>query len=340
MPYDRLLDRLGEGAAPATTTLPDGSVDRFCRLAAGGRDPLTSLDDFGSEIVDRNRSTFRIRIESTEPGGQAVNVAEQLHALRSDVTCYGHLDHPVLADLPFEAVSMGRPALVDAFNFRDGDVMFVEQTGMDEWTLADLRAVADLEEVFSVDAVACANWISLPGLGPAFHEFGDADLPRVPFFLDPGDVVGAAEAEIERLVDALSALQDTFDVVYNANPREISATAATVAGPDDDGNAACAAAIREAAGIHAAVVHGQDEAIAATADGATVVETLRVEDPARHTGGGDHFSGGLAYGLGAGWDWEPALALGNACASYYVETGEPPGVEEIRSTVEADRAPT
>jgi len=337
VPYERLPDRLAEQWSPTLATLPDGSIDHYCTLTAGAVGPLKTRETLGREIQDPNRSTFRMHIDTTEPGGQAVNVATQLDAIGADVTCYGHLDHPVLADLPFPTVSMGAPAVVYAFNFADSDVMFVEGSPMDDWTLADLRAVADLTEVFTADAVCCSNWVSFPGLGPAFHELAGMDLPRCPFVLDPGDIVGSRPDAIADLHTALAALQDTFDVVYNANRQEIRATAAILEDPpaDDHGRLA---AIREATGITAAVLHAPEEAAAATADGVTAVDTLHVASPARHTGGGDRFTGGLGYALACGWDWDLALACGNACAARYVETGKTPGPEALAAFLR-DRRP-
>jgi sugar/nucleoside kinase (ribokinase family) len=46
-----------------------------------------------------------------------------------------------------------------------------------------------------------------------------------------------------------------------------------------------------------------------------------VADPVHETGAGDRFDAGLAYAVGRGWDWTQTLALANACASYYVDTG-------------------
>lgn len=319
MPYDRLGRRLAGGDSPAFATLPDGSIDRYCTLLADGGDPLRTRRAFGREIRRRDRSTFRVRVEATEPGGQAVNTARQLHALGGDVTCYGHLDAPIFESLPFETVSMGEPADVYAFNFADSDVMFAENSAVVDWTLADLRAAADLRAVFAVDAACCANWVSFPGMEQAFHALGDATLPRVPFVVDPGDVNGLAPDAIDALHRSLAALQETFDVIYNANRREIRATAAPLG---SSGNVAdLLEDVRDATGITAAVMHGRDEAVAATPDGRTRVENYVVERAERHTGGGDRFTGGLSYGLANGWDWDLALACGNACAVHYVETG-------------------
>lgn len=333
MPYQALWRHLEERPAPTLVTLPDGSIDRYCTLSAGAVGPIASRETLGRLIQDTNRSSYRIGVDAIEPGGQAVNVAQQLHALESEVTCYGYLDDPLFDSLPFETVSMGNPAVVTAFNFTDDDIMLVEESAVATWTLEDLRAVARLSDVFAVDAVCCSNWVSISEMGSAFHQLGDADLPRVPFILDPGDIVGSETREIDALREALTALQNTFDVVYNANRQEIHATAATLPDPPNTDHERLSA-IRDATGIEAVVLHARDEAIVATADGTRTVGNIRIEAPQRHTGGGDRFTGGLGYGLANGWDWDCALACGNVCASRYVETGETGTIADIRAFIE------
>jgi sugar/nucleoside kinase (ribokinase family) len=338
VPYDRLGRHLEERSSPTLATLPDGSVDRYCTLSAGAVGPLQTRETLGREIKDANRSTFRLQVDSTEPGGQAVNVAKQLHAFGSEVTCYGHLDDPIFDSLPFDTVSMGDPALVYAFNFTDGDVMFVEASSVADWTLADLRAVANLSDVFSVDAICCSNWVSFPEMGPAFQQLASEDLPRVPFVLDPGDIVGSEPADVDSLHQALATLQDTFDVIYNANREEIRATAATLPAPPEDDRDRLAA-IRKATGIEAVVMHARTEAVVSTTEGLTTVDNVRIDRPQRHTGGGDRFTGGLGYGLAREWDWELALACGNACAAHYVETGDTGTIDDIIEFIDANTEP-
>jgi hypothetical protein len=50
------------------------------------------------------------------------------------------------------------------------------------------------------------------------------------------------------------------------------------------------------------------------------------------------FSDGLAVALGDGWDWEPALTLANACATYYVENGDTGDRESLREFLDGRRA--
>ncbi|KPN30472.1 hypothetical protein SY89_01207 [Halolamina pelagica] len=197
MPYQRLARRLADDPAPAVTTLPDGSIDRYCRLSTGALDPVNRRTTFAREAGADGRKGFDLEPRFVEPGGQAVNAAQQAHALGARAACYGHLDDPepgrdVFADLPFETVSMGRAAKVNVLDFVDSDLLLVEASpDLTGWSLADLREAAPLSTVFGVDAVVCANWVSTPGMAEAFHELGAAALGRVPFVFDPGDVLGA-----------------------------------------------------------------------------------------------------------------------------------------------------
>lgn len=327
MPYDRLARQLSSSESPTVSTLPDGSVDHYCSVDTGAGRGLDTREAFGREIFG-DRTSLQFHVDTTESGGQAVNAAKQLHALGDRVTCYGHLDDPVFEALPFETVSMGDPSLVYVFNFTDRDLMLVEDADVTDWALADLRRVADLDDVFGGDAVCCSNWLSLSGLESAFHRLGEEELPRVPFVFDPGDVVGSDPGEMERLLDALATLQDTFDVVFNGNREETRTVATALSGSFDD-DVGRLGAIREATGIHAAAFHSRDEAAVVADDERIQVQNYRISQPVRHTGGGDRFSGGLAHGLACGWDWDVALACGNAAACYYVESGETATAEDV-----------
>lgn len=338
MPYQRLADRLADDPSPVVSTLPDGSVDRYCRLSAGALGPVHRRSTFAREAESSGRRGFGFSPESVEPGGQCVNAAQQAHALGAEATCYGHLDDPepdrdVFSDLPFETVSMGQAATVNVLNFDDSDLLLVEGSpDLSDWSLSDLRAAAPLPVVFGVDAVGCTNWVSTPGMADAFHELGEESLPRVPFVFDPGDVLGSDLAGHRELREAVRALGDTVDVVLSVNRTELRALTAALpdppAPPVDDEDRVLA--VRDGFDAAAVVKHGKAEALAAIEERIVQVDNPVVEDR-RQTGGGDRFGGGLAVALGADWDWPVALACGNACASHYVsmtETASATGLRE------------
>jgi sugar/nucleoside kinase (ribokinase family) len=334
---DSLLAALDSRPDPSVATLPDGSVDRYCRLAAGGLDPVARRQTFAREVATGGRKGFGLQTDDGEPGGQCVNAATQTHALGADTTCYGHLDHSVLSALPFRTVSMGRPATVFVLDFDDGDLLLAEQShDLSEWTLDDLEAVAPVETVFDVDAVCWTNWISVPNAEAAFHTLGRADLPRIPLVFDPGDVLGSSVDGHRRLREATTALQETFDVTVSVNTSELRAMFAALpdppAAPVTDRDRV--RTLREAMGVTAVSLHATAESVVVTESGLVTDDVVRYARPKRHTGGGDRFSGGLAFALGAGWGWETALQCANEAASYYVRTGETATVDDLVERLE------
>ncbi len=327
MSYEEAIRLLGSSEAPRVTTLPDGSVDRYCHVSTGGGDRLPSRQGLAKEIENPERSTFHLTVEDEIPGGQCVNAAEQTHALGADTTCYGYLDHEVFDDLGFTVRSMGEPALVYAVNYPDSDVMFVDRTSEEGWTLDRLRDVVELERLHASDLVCWFNSVSFPALPDAFREIASLDLPETTVVLDPGDLVGRDQGELRDLVDALDHLSRGHQVIYSANRGEVRATGAALTG-GAEGDVDLLREMHDTAGVDA-VMHARDRAVADS--GVHEVDTLDLDRVYRHTGAGDSFTGALAYAAGCGWPWPESLALANASAGYYVSTGENGGREEICS---------
>lgn len=310
-------------------TLPDGSVDR--RFAVEDNEgAVESKETFGRRIASGRAKSFITEHLRTDPGGQAVNAARQAHALGDDVTLVGHLDDPVLAELDVEGVSMGEPADVRIYEFEDGAVMLTDESpDIQTWTLDDLREVVSLDYFAAVDAVVWTNWASVHATTEALEALGEADIDGNVFVCDPGDVTSRDPDAIPDLARALAALEDSFDVVLSANRAETRyiADSLDLPAPDDT---ACVRALRDELGITGVTIHASDYAVAARAEETLNVPNVEVESQARYMGGGDRFSAALAHGLGAGWPWTAALALGNLAASYYIEHGETPGADDLR----------
>ncbi|WP_251343132.1 PfkB family carbohydrate kinase [Haloplanus halophilus] len=318
MPYADLVTRLRAGLEPVTVgAFPDGSVDDYYRLR-DGESTLASRAAFAA-AVSEGRDSFGLDHVTTDAGGQAVNAARQAAALGDDVTLVGHLDHPVF-DFDFETASMGSPARVRVCLFDADDVMFVEESAdLAAWTFADLRAALGepIDAFLERDALCCTNWASTPGLGAAMRDVGARDPDGGVCCVDPGPLTTAGARD---LLAALPALGDAYDLVLSVNDAEAARLAEAVgdgAGGEPTDPAALDA-VRTAAGAAGVVVHGVEDAVAATTGGRVSVPTLDVSRALTETGAGDRFSAGLARSLAAGWDWPLAVAAGNACASHYV----------------------
>lgn len=325
-PYDRALDALADADPVSVTCLPDGSVDRHYRLTDAGT-AVESREALAERLTEGDAKAFAAELRDVRPGGQAVNMAQQVGALGDEVTLFGHLDHEVFA-FPFRAVTFGDPATVDVYGFEDGDLMVSEESDdIRSWTAHDLFAAGG-RDALAADAVCCANWVSFPNMADALHAFADAATDGGVFVLDPGDVVGILDEEVRSLVDALASLADAYEVVLSANRDETDHLAGAV-----DGDGPAVERLRRAAGVAGVACHERERAVAATREGTVAVENLDVEEPVTGVGGGDRFSAALARALADDWRWPTALALGNACASYHVDHGESADCDDLRSYV-------
>lgn len=334
MGYDRLRARLEAGLdARDIVALPDGSVDRYYALRDTAGERIETRGDFAQRVASAR--SFQLEPDEIRPGGQAVNAAIQVDALGQSVTLYGHLDDPEMAGLPFRTVSMGVPATVHVFGFDREELMFsVESEDIREWTFADLLAVVDgpPDAWLDDDVLLLQNWAGFPAMTDSMTRLAELDTGSTTVVCDPGSIAETPAADLRGLVRGLSALGEATDVVLSANDAELDSLAAALDVTAE--GTARERHVREALGIDAVVRHSEAEAVAA-AGKVTTVENFDARTVVRRTGAGDRFDGGLSVGLAAGLDWELALALGNAVATYFVENGETATREAVRSLLDA-----
>lgn len=311
------------------TAFPDGSVDAYYEVDGAEDERIDSRAAFGERIAD-GADSFSVDRTATGPGGQAVNVARQTHALGDETHLFGHLDDPAFDGLDFDTESMGAPASVSVYSFDDGDLMLAEGSpDMSEWSLSTLRAAAGeaFEDRLTADAVCCVNWVSFDAMTDALDRVAAEGFDGGPFVFDPGDLTGARAESVTRLCDVLGDLERSYDVVLSADGDEVAHLGRVLSAESADADVDAdddlpLSEIRERVGISGVVRHGTSEATAATEEGRVEVANVEADGAKRQTGAGDRFTGGLAHALAAGWGWADALGLGNLCASYRVEYGE------------------
>jgi len=326
MAYDALVERLADPPDASVSAFPDGSVDTRFRVSHG-EEEIDTRRRLGEQISDGEFDSYRLHSREATTGGQAPNAAEQAAALGADTALAGHLDHELFSYLSCSTYSMGEPATVSVFELEDGDVMFAaESHDIEAWTLEDLLDVVP-EEFFHADAAFGGNWVSIPAMTGALESL-DEHLSCETFVFDPGNLTGYDESRIRDLCAALSGT--CSETVLSLNRAETNAVADAF-GVDGDGETQVRGIASET-GL-TAVCHGATAALLATPERFVRVPNLDVGTPVRQAGGGDRFGGGLAVARGAGWEWETALACGNACASRFVATGETGSRDAVREFV-------
>lgn len=332
MGYDRLHEWLGKTGGSTVVTLPDGSVDTYYRVVDSRGNAIGSREGFAEWVTDDATSACQIVEQARTMGGEAVNTARQCAMLADDVTLFGHLDAEVFDDLSVTTRSMGEPAAVTVLVFADDELMLSEESpDIGAWTLADLDACADAESTLRrADAISIQNWVAFPNMDAALRTLADRPLDRTTVVFDPGDITGSDADSLEGLATTLERVAESHDVVVSMNEGEMRHLLGALA-VDGGDLLARIERLRTRLGVRGALVHDVERALAATADGQFRVPNFTAERIVRRVGAGDRFNGGLAHVLASEWDWELALALGNTCASRYVETGETGSTATLRS---------
>lgn len=332
MGYDALHSRLTEGLdCGDVIALPDGSVDRYHAIEEATGERIQTLSAFLDRVAEDGVRSLKLTPEAVRPGGEAVNAARQASALGSGVTLYGHLDDPELGPFPFPTVSMGAPATVQVLSFDEEDLLLsTESQDIREWGIEDLFAAIPTapDAWLSEEVVLLQNWVGVSGMTAAIRTLADLDLGAATFVFDPGDVTAAAAEPLRALRGAIGRLADEATVVLTANDRELGRLAEVV-GVDATGTER-EPALRAELDVDAVVLHDVSRAAAATGE-LTEVENFDAERVSRRTGAGDRFDGALATGLAADLPWCECLALGNACATHFVERGETATLADVRS---------
>ncbi|MFB6070300.1 MAG: PfkB family carbohydrate kinase [Halanaeroarchaeum sp.] len=331
-----IRDRLADGDDPTITVLPDGSIDRrFEIVDADGR--ALTREALSREILE-DAKTLMTRPLGEKPGGQSVNAARQLHELGADTTLVGHLDDPIFASLPFDRYSMGDPAEILVYELADGVLMFAaESEDIQAWTIERFRSTVGsaAEPLLTADAVLWTNWSAFPHATEGLLAVEDVVDDGNVLVLDPGAVATRPTDDRIALLDTLGSMEPSFDVVLSPNRREANHVVEAIGEPTTD-RVHVAETIRERADIEAVVVHDLPSAAVATSGRTFEVPTIERVVPSRHTGGGDRFSAGIVFGLAAGWSWEETVTLGNACATYYLQSGASGGPADLAALFEPE----
>jgi hypothetical protein len=307
-------------SSPRLAAFPDGSLDIFSRVRAADGSHLSKAG-LRDRLTGARSQAFHLEERVVEPGGQAVNAAQQAYALGDEVRLDSFLDHHRL-DLPFESYSHGQPSRVHIHEFTDGDLLYVSiSEDVAGWTPESFETIPDADGYF------CANWVTIDGMTDALYMLA-GELDGNAFVFDPGDLTTADPDAVRGLGDALATLDGGIDTALSVNRRELVAFA------DALGVEAETAAVRREIGLSTVVVHEKEAAYAAHADGTTTVPNFDIDHATRNTGGGDRFGAGFLHGLAVGADLDAALALGNTCASYYVATGETGTADDLLAFID------
>jgi len=342
----------------------DGFVDSIIKVVetrqdADHYDAVPTIARLGEKIsaAAGRSSNYELVTTLRKLGGNGPIMANAMAAAGFKTTYIGALGYPAPDDVFSELVdraevhTVAEPGFTDALEFDDGKLMlgkYAHLGAVDDAMILDrigeeaFKAIVERSRLLGV-----VNWVMMPGQIKLWRYFVDTLLPSLTalpdgkrriVFIDLADPEKRTREDLAEALKTIGELAAHADVVFGTNLKEAGQVADVLGLGIDGGNEeaieSTAAAIREAMGIYASVVHPRRGAAAARLGDGGAVETASfagpfVAEPKLSTGAGDNFNAGFCLGLLAGLSLEQALCVGTGTSGYYVRNAASPTLDQL-----------
>lgn len=340
----------------------DGFVDNLYRVvkqreSADRYECYATIGEFGKRISDsagRSSDTEIVRLE-TRAGGNAPNLSLSLASLGFPTDCVGLLGepeiHPCFQELEriAECVSIGNPAVTQAFEFNDGKLMFgcMNEACRLGWGGIQSRAGhRRMEQALRESRlIGVVNWSCFYSIGNIVREIVDdlrATLPEASIkekmlFFDLADVSARSRDDILEMADAMRYAAGSVRTALGLNENEARTLGSALGIPAGESLPALAKALAAVTGAQPLAVHTNRGSIGVVAGEVAEAPGFHVDAPVISTGGGDNFNGGFCAGLLLDLPMAHCLVLGNAAASLFVSRGRSCTIPELLDFLAAAR---
>lgn len=336
----------------------DGFVDTFIRM----RNPA-SMAEFGPKVSEAAgiAASYAVDHQGDRFGGNGPLFARALDGILPDpqaVTYIGGVgrDHPeplfehALRDHVHTLHTLAPPAHSDCLEFTDGKIMLGDFDACAEITLDRLLDVVGEDELDRILAraafIAAVNWGKLPHVGDIWSELARRlhALNRTPkevaMFMDLAEFEHRSPEDVEDLKHRLGPITAQCDTLLSFNLKEAWQMGERCGGDfrgrkEPQAVADLAALLYEHLDVDRIIIHPNDGAACASADGATYVPGPFCKEPLVSTGAGDHFGAGCLAATLLGLDDPGILLAGNAASGHFVRCGHAPSLDQIVQLVDA-----
>ena len=322
----------------------DGFVDEILHLVEERAGPETyirmaNMERFAQKIESAAGLSCNIEMvpQMTKLGGNAPIMANALCALDHPTSYIGaigrHEIHPVfreMADACEHVTSLTDAAVTHALEFSNGKVMLGKMDSLKDVNWDRLARRLPEDELTRIlgrcRLVACVNWTMLSFMNEILTGLGRllAGLDgRRMLFVDLADPAKRSREDIAEVLDILSVLQESADIVFGMNKNESDQVADVLGVPSTHDLQFRAEAIRNRLGLHLVAIHPADSAYAAMDGESWHAHGPYTENPQLTTGAGDVFNAGFCHALLAGGSAQQALGAGVCASGFYVRNCRP-----------------
>jgi hypothetical protein len=339
----------------------DGFIDEIIHVVDKRQDfdsynRIETISDFGHRILNAAGKSTNIEfvVQQEKMGGNGPLMASGLGRLGCRLLYAGALGrnnfNPIFNPIQElgEIISIADPGHTDAFEFKDGKLMFGRLESLKDvnWNgLVSCAGGADLleEKLSGCSLIAMTNWTMLPFCQEIYEAI--LNMPSLAdklYFFDLADPAKRTSADLKSVLNLLSNSTDRGrNIMLGLNHREAQQVARAIGHDNFDKSEEpgrlmdLATGIRDKTGIREIIIHPRMRAVATTADGEWCAEGPFTPNPLISTGAGDHFNAGYCFARLMGLPPRLALVAGNATSGYYVRHGLGPQKGEILRFLES-----
>jgi hypothetical protein len=336
----------------------DGFIDTFVRLQTPA-----SMAEFGPKVAAAAgiAASYPARQLGAKFGGNGPLFAAALNDIHGgaiDVTYIGAMGRGEVLPIYQEALggktkrlyTLAPPAHTTCLEFTDGKVMLCDMDACAEVTwervLECVGQPALDAELKAASFIGAVNWGKLPHAGPIWSNLAArlAQLRRpakeVFFFMDLAEFETRPLGDRRELLDRLPDITRQCQTLLSFNLKEAWQMGEVFGGAyrgrkDADSVAELAAFLRSRIAVDRIIIHPNDGAACAGADGTIYVPGPYCREPLISTGAGDNFGAGCLAAALKGFDDAGILLAGNCASGHFVRSGRSASFADMVKLLEA-----
>lgn len=330
----------------------DGFIDTFITM----KQPAT-MAEFGPKVAAAAgiAASYESEHKGDKFGGNGPLIASALSDIYSneiDITYIGAMGadevlpiyRDALEDKIRKLYTLAEPAHSDCLEFEDGKVMLCDMRSCAEITwerlLETIGADQLAEALQDCRFIGAVNWGKLPHVGEIWtnlaRQLANMGVPKkeVAFFMDLAEFEQRPMEDREKLLQLLPAITEQCHTMLSFNLKEAWQMAESFDGDfhgkkDPQAVADLAVFLREHIDVDRIIIHPNNGAACASADGCTYLPGPYCKKPLISIGAGDNFGAGCLAACLEGFDNLGILLAGNCASGHYVRSGNSASFKEM-----------
>jgi hypothetical protein len=335
----------------------DGFIDTFITM----KHPAT-MAEFGPKVAKAAgiAASYESEHKGDKFGGNGPLIASALSDIFSndiDLTYIGAMGADEVLPIYREALenkirtlyTLAEPAHSDCLEFEDGKVMLCDMRSCSQITwerLVEKIGRDRLDEALDgCRFIGAVNWGKLPHVGKIWtnlaKQLGENGVPKkeVVFFMDLAEFEARPMEDREQLLQLLPEITKQCHTMLSFNLKEAWQMAESFAGDfhgkkDPESVAALALFLKQNIAVDRIIIHPNDGAACASAEGCTYLPGPYCKKPLISTGAGDNFGAGCIAACLEGFDNLGILLAGNCASGHYVRSGNSASFQDMNALLD------